>query len=88
MAGKCLDQRFLDNPQKPLDELFQWHFRPIVLINIRVAGEPVFEHGFPSDSDIMGNIITGLKATERMQFELFSREAIHFDLTESPRAAG
>ncbi len=46
------------------------------------AGEPVFEHDFPPGSDIVGNILRGLKAAERMEFELFSRLATQFDLTK------
>jgi hypothetical protein len=65
IAGKHLDQRFLDDPQRPPDELFRWHFRQAVLINMRGAGEPVFEHDFPPGSDIMGEILAGTKAAKR-----------------------
>lgn len=82
IAGNYLDQRFLNDPQRPPDELFRWHFRQAVLINMRGAGEPVFEHDFPPGSDIMGSILVGPKAAERMEFELFSRMATQFDLTE------
>jgi hypothetical protein len=50
---------------------------------VRGAGEPVFEHDFPPGSDIMGSIREGPKATERMEFELFSRLATQFELTEN-----
>jgi hypothetical protein len=43
------------------------------------AGEPVFEHDFPPGS---GDILNGPKAAKRMEFELFSRLATQFDLTE------
>jgi hypothetical protein len=82
IAGKHLDQRFLDDPQRPPDELFRWHFRQTVLINMRGAGEPLFEHDFPPGSDIMGSILEGPKAAERMEFELFNRLAAEFDLLE------
>jgi hypothetical protein len=82
IAGKHLDQRLLDDPQRPLDELLRWHFRQAVLINIRGAEEPVFEHDFPPGSDIIGSILEGPKAAERMEFELFSRLATQFDLPE------
>ncbi|XTI92473.1 hypothetical protein V2W45_1472037 [Cenococcum geophilum] len=72
-AGKHLDQRFLNNPQRPLDQLLRWHFRQAVLANMRGAGEPIFEHGFPPGSDVVGDILYGPKAAERMEFELFSR---------------
>jgi hypothetical protein len=82
IAGKHLDQRFLDDPQRPPDELFRWHFRQAVLINMRGAGEPIFEHDFPPGSDMIGSILRGPKAAERMEFELFNRIATQFDLVE------
>lgn len=39
------------------------------------AGEPIFEHDFPSGSDMAGEIRSGPKAAERMEFELFTRLA-------------
>jgi hypothetical protein len=82
IAGRHLDRRFLDDPQRPPDELFRWHFRQAVLTNMRGAGEPLFEHDFPPGSDIMGSILEGPKAAERMEFELFNRLAAEFDLLE------
>ncbi|KAL2757722.1 hypothetical protein ACRALDRAFT_1074649 [Sodiomyces alcalophilus JCM 7366] len=73
IAGTFLDRRLLDDPQAPSDELLRWHFRQAVLGNIRVAGAPVFEHDFPPGSDVMGEVIQGPKAAERMEFELFMR---------------
>ena len=46
------------------------------------AGEPILEHDFPPGSDIMGEILKGPKAAERMEFELFSRMSTQFDLVE------
>ena len=46
------------------------------------AGELVFEYDFPPSSDIVGSILKGPKAAERMEFELFSRLATQFDLSE------
>lgn len=43
---------------------------------MRGAGEPIFENDFPPGSDIMGEILRGPKAGERMEFELFSRIAV------------
>jgi len=37
------------------------------------AGEPFFETYFPPGSNMMGEIMSGLKAAERMEFELFGR---------------
>jgi hypothetical protein len=82
IAGKHLDCRLLNDPQRPVDELLRWHFRQAVLINMRGAGEPVFEHDFPPGSDIVGSILEGPKATDRMEFELFSRLAVEYDLTQ------
>ncbi|KAE8440995.1 hypothetical protein EG329_006132 [Mollisiaceae sp. DMI_Dod_QoI] len=82
IAGKFLDQRLLDDPQRPVDQLLRWHFRQAVLTNMKGAGEPIFEHDFPPGSDIVGNILEGPKAAERMEFELFSRLATQFDLTK------
>jgi len=44
-----------------------------VLANVRGLGELVFEHDFIPGSDMVGEIMSGLKAGERMEFELFSR---------------
>jgi hypothetical protein len=81
IAGKHFDQKPLDDPQRPRDELLRWHFRQAVLTNMRGAGEPIFEHDFPPGSDMVGTILEGPKAAERMEFELFSRLATQFDLT-------
>jgi len=73
IAGRHLDQTFTDNPLRPPDELLRWHFRQAVLVNLKGAGEPSFETDFPASSDVMGEIMRGPKAGERMEFELFSR---------------
>ena len=73
IAGKHLDQEFLDCPQRPPDELLRWHFKQAVLINMKGVGEPVFEQDFPPGSDMVGEILHGPKAAERMEFELFTR---------------
>jgi hypothetical protein len=81
IAGKHLDQEFLDNPRRPADQLLRWHFRQAVFVNMRgAAGEPVFEHDFPPGSDIMGQILHGPKAAERMEFELFGRLGAQMEL--------
>ncbi|KAG0123251.1 hypothetical protein HOY82DRAFT_575160 [Tuber indicum] len=73
VAGHHLSQTFIDNPLRPLDELLRWHFQQAVLVNMKGAGEPCFETEFPPGSDIMCEIMRGSNASERMQFELFSR---------------
>ena len=80
LAGKHLNQKFLNNPQRPVDQLLRWHFRQAVLANMRGAGEPIFEHDFPPGSDIVGQILSGPKAAERMEFEVFSRLAAQVEL--------
>jgi hypothetical protein len=75
IAGKHVDQQFLNDPRQPIDQLLRWHFRQAVLANMRGAGEPVFENDFPPGSDIVGEVLSGPKAAERMEFELFSRLA-------------
>ncbi len=75
IAGKHLDQRFLDDPDRSVDPLLRWHFQQAVLANMRGAGEPIFEHDFPSGSDMVGEILDGPMAAKRMEFELFSRLA-------------
>lgn len=82
LAGKRLDQVFLNNPQRPVDQLLRWHFRQAVLINMKGAGEPRFEHDFPPGSDIVGDILRGPRASERMEFELFSHVAAQMDILD------
>ena len=47
-----------------------------MLANMRGAGEPSFEFDFPPGSGMMGEIMRGPKAGERMEFGLFSRLAM------------
>ncbi|KAH0559756.1 hypothetical protein GP486_003727 [Trichoglossum hirsutum] len=75
IAGKHLDQRFLGDPNRPVDQLLRWHFRQAVFANMRGAGEPIFECDFPPGSDMMGEIMSSPGAAGRMEFELFSRLA-------------
>lgn len=42
-------------------------------MNMRGAGEPLFEHDFLPGTDMVGEIRNGPRAAERMEFELFSR---------------
>lgn len=80
ISGTFLDRRLLEDPRRPSDELLRWHFRQAVLANVRGAGEPVLEHDFPPGSDVMGELASGPKAAERMEFELFDRLARHAEL--------
>ncbi|PUU80179.1 hypothetical protein B9Z19DRAFT_1192016 [Tuber borchii] len=47
IAGRHLDQTFIDNPLRPPDDLLRWHFRQAVLVNIKGVGEPTYEDDFP-----------------------------------------
>ena len=47
------------------------------------AGEPIFEHDFPPGSDMMGQILRGPRAADRMAFELFGRLAAHVEIDSS-----
>jgi hypothetical protein len=80
IAGGYLDPQLLNHPERPIDELLRWHFRQAVLTNMRGAGEPVFEHDFPPGSDMMGHILGGPRAAERMEFELFGRLAAQVEI--------
>ena len=71
IAGKYIE--FGNGEDRPADQLLRWHFRQAVLANMRGAGEPVFEVDFPPGSDMMGEIMSGPMAAERMEFKLFSR---------------
>ncbi|KAG0633966.1 hypothetical protein HOY80DRAFT_895699 [Tuber brumale] len=74
IAGRHLDQTFLNNPLRPIDQILRWHFRQAVLVNMRgAAGKSSYETGFPPGLDMMAETIEGAKAEERMEFELFSR---------------
>jgi len=44
------------------------------------ASEPVLECDFPPSSDMVGEIMSGPKAADRMEFELFSRLAVSLGL--------
>jgi hypothetical protein len=90
IAGRYLNPQLLNHHQRPIDELLRWHFRQAVLTNMRAAGEPVFEHDFPPGSDMMGHILRGPRAAERMEFELFSRLAaqVEIDFSEGAEEVG
>ena len=77
IAGTCLDQEFCECAERPVDELLRWHFREAVFANMRGAGEPAFENYFPPGCDIMGEILGGPKAADRMEFELGTRLAFY-----------
>jgi len=75
IAGTSLDRQLLD-------ELLRWQFRQAVLANMRGAGEPVFEVDYPPGSDMIGDIMSGPKPAERMEFEVFTRLSGHTSESE------
>ncbi|KIW16703.1 hypothetical protein PV08_03892 [Exophiala spinifera] len=83
VEGKHLDQQHFTRSDGHADQLLRWHFRQTVLTNMRGAGEPVFDHDFSPGSDIVGDILEGPRAGERMEFELFSRPGSQVELFPS-----
>jgi len=73
IAGRRLDEAFLNNPLRPPDELLRWHFRQAVLANVKGVGEPYWEQDFPAGMDMLTEIMNCPRADERMEFEIFSR---------------
>ncbi|KIH92775.1 hypothetical protein SPBR_09128 [Sporothrix brasiliensis 5110] len=87
LVGQSLDRQLLDDPSCPPDELLWWHFTQAVLANVRGAGEPIYEHDFPPGSDMMGEIMEGPNAPQRLEFELFSRLAAHVEVVDTASTA-
>jgi HNH endonuclease len=75
LDGRTLDPvcRDPENPHSVSDQLLRWHFRQSVLANMRGAGEPIFEHDFPSGTDMIGEIHEGPYAKERLEMEFSAR---------------
>ncbi|KAK9482106.1 hypothetical protein V1527DRAFT_415843 [Lipomyces starkeyi] len=73
--GRTLDPVCRDpmDEKRVIDEYLRWHFHQTVLANMKGNGEPVFEFDFPDGSDMVGEILSGPRAAERMESELFSR---------------
>lgn len=47
---------------------------------MRGAAEPIYQDDFPPGSDMIGAILAGPRAAERMEFELFDRLAHHVEI--------
>jgi len=62
IAGGHLDQTFLSNPLRPLDDLLRWHFRQAVLANVKGTGVAWVDTEFLSSEDAM-NGVTGQYTT-------------------------
>ncbi|KAG0643721.1 hypothetical protein HOY80DRAFT_879731 [Tuber brumale] len=68
-----IDPLLCQNVGWPPDKLLHWHFRQVVLTNMKGAAEPCFETDFPPGSDMIGEIMSAPLAAARMEFELFGR---------------
>jgi len=75
LDGRTLDPvcRNPDDPHRVSDQLLRWHFRQSILANVRAAGEPIFEHGFPQRHDIAGEILASPYGQERFNLEITTR---------------
>ncbi|KAK9312703.1 hypothetical protein V1524DRAFT_479035 [Lipomyces starkeyi] len=73
--GRTLDPVCRDphDEKRVIVEFLRWHFCQTVLANMKANGEPIFEFDFPDGSDMVGEILSGPRAAERMEAELFSR---------------
>ncbi|KAG0127172.1 hypothetical protein HOY82DRAFT_625638 [Tuber indicum] len=47
IAGRSLDETFIDNPLRPVDELLEWHFHQAVLVNMKVVGDSSLKNDSP-----------------------------------------
>ncbi|KAK2781516.1 hypothetical protein FQN53_000532 [Emmonsiellopsis sp. PD_33] len=73
--GRALELPCRDpnEPNRVSDDLLRWHFHMAVLANMRgPASEPFWETDFP-EGDMMGEILEGPYASERMELELIER---------------
>ena len=75
MAGTHLDNTFLEDPERPVDQLRRWHFRQAVLVKVSRRGEPGVETDFPPGSDMIDEIMSSPKAGKWMESKLFNRLA-------------
>lgn len=73
--GRILDPRCRTpgDPDRVSDHLLRWHHRQAVLTHMKGAGQKPWERDFPDGSDMMGEILSGQDAAERMEAELFTR---------------
>jgi len=73
ISGTHLGETFLEDPQRPVDQLLRWHFRQAVVANMRGQGEPLFDSDLPPGSDTIGEIMDGLRTCEKVGVELFGQ---------------
>jgi len=69
--GRILDPvcRDTTNDHSVSDVLLRWHFRQLVLANMRVAGEPIMPH-HPLRRDRVGGILVGPYEQGRFELEM------------------
>ena len=72
IAGTHLDKTFLEDPERPVDQLLRWHFRQAVLANVRGQGEPGFVWDSPRHWEIIDEIPSDPKAREKIKIEYLS----------------
>ncbi|KAK2752773.1 hypothetical protein FQN55_005905 [Onygenales sp. PD_40] len=72
--GRILEPRCrdLDDPNRISDDALRWHFQQAILAHVRGMGQRYWETDFP-DGDMIGEIMGGPDAAERMEVELFTR---------------
>jgi len=70
IAGTHLDKTFIEDLQRPVDQLLRWHFSQAVVANMRGQGEPLFDSDFPPGSDTIGEFMDRLWACERVRVEV------------------
>jgi hypothetical protein len=75
VCGRYLSDEWIRLENRPPDQLLHWHIKQGVLKHTRGTGEPNFDQDFPPGSDMVGEILSGPRGPERMEFELFSRFA-------------
>ncbi|KAG0135913.1 hypothetical protein HOY82DRAFT_551108 [Tuber indicum] len=75
LDGRILDSACRDpaDPRRVSDKFLRWHFRQSVLVNMRGAGEPIFEHNFPFETDVVGETLAGPLGSERFELEVSAR---------------
>lgn len=67
-----LSCRVRQNTDGVPDELLRWHFLQAVLAHMKGAGQKSWDK-LPDGGDIIGEIMEGPHAAERMELEMYSR---------------
>ncbi|KAG0132669.1 hypothetical protein HOY82DRAFT_643507 [Tuber indicum] len=69
LDGRIVDPVSRDpaDPRHVSDKLHRWQFRQSVLVNMRGAWEPIFEHNFPFETDVVGETLAGSLGREEVR---------------------